>query len=146
MWIILSCHKVPVFFFASLQIPYTKWGTSLRYMLMWSQQPLTMFVFPNSSKDRSAANTSTPLKKRIPLQQTSLCCQVSTCENSLKRNALKQQVYTHATSWHFLQKSTHYTSSQTEFKRDAKATWVAGPHCNLTQNGSSDRMSFLPIE
>lgn len=31
-------------------------------------------------------------------------------------------------------------------KRDAKATWAVGPHCNLTQNGSGDRMSFLPIE
>lgn len=29
-------------------------------------------------------------------------------------------------------------------KEDPKARWAVGPHCNLTQNGSSDRMSFLP--
>ncbi len=39
-----------------------------------------------------------------------------------------------------------HKSSMTGCKRDAKATWAVGPHCNLTQNGSSDRMSFLPIE
>lgn len=36
--------------------------------------------------------------------------------------------------------------SMIECKRDAEATQAMGPHCNLTQNGSSDRMSFLPIE
>lgn len=31
-------------------------------------------------------------------------------------------------------------------EKDAKARRAVGPHCNLTQNGSGDRMSFLPIE
>lgn len=36
--------------------------------------------------------------------------------------------------------------SMTACNGDAKATRAMDPHCNLTWNGSSDRMSFLPIE
>lgn len=77
MCVILSCHAFAWFFFASLQIPYTKWGTSLGYMQMWRQQLLRMPVFPDANKDRSAVNISTPLNKGASYA-THLCLSDST--------------------------------------------------------------------
>lgn len=73
MCIILRCHAVASFFFASLQIPSTKWGTSLGCIQIWRQQLLTMPAFPHVNKDRSAVAISTPLKKRVHHKWAHLC-------------------------------------------------------------------------
>lgn len=115
---------------------------------MWRQQLLTMPAFPDANKDRSAVNMSSPLK--IVHTDENICASwtVHVCVTFQNNMLIAPHIDTVCVETSYRSAFIMHTHkpSMTECKRDAKATWAVGPHCNLTQNGSGDRMSFLPIE